>query len=197
MLCCGWNPPMLPISFRVTSLTPCQSCDWTNASKATLENIGQWIRADRMNSTKQIKRNQNRCIFYEMQCIGAVYRVTATRGTRLSLAQEMACHLFGAKPSPEPVLTYCQLDTMYVQIEVKYEAKYLKSLQNSFGKYRRRNCGHFLHALVCGGDVHLLCRTLSNLNLMVRQLRLLNVYRTLYLKTWTITACFFYKKGII
>ena len=29
----------------------------------------------------------------------------------LSLVQVMACRLFGAKPLPEPMLAYCQLDT--------------------------------------------------------------------------------------
>ena len=35
----------------------------------------------------------------------------------------MACRLFGAKPLPEPVLTYCQLD-LWQQISVKFELKY-------------------------------------------------------------------------
>ena len=29
---------------------------------------------------------------------------------RSALVKVMACHLFGAKPLPEPMLTYCQLD---------------------------------------------------------------------------------------
>ena len=30
--------------------------------------------------------------------------------TGWTLVQVMACHLLGAKPLPEPMLTYCQLD---------------------------------------------------------------------------------------
>ena len=36
-----------------------------------------------------------------------------------ALAQVMACHLFGAKPLPEPTLTYCQLDP-WEQTSVKF-----------------------------------------------------------------------------
>ena len=35
----------------------------------------------------------------------------------------MACRLFGAKPLPEPMLTYCQLDP-YEQTSLKFESKY-------------------------------------------------------------------------
>ena len=34
----------------------------------------------------------------------------------------MACHLIGAKPSPEPILAYCQLDT-WEQISVKFQSE--------------------------------------------------------------------------
>ena len=30
--------------------------------------------------------------------------------TRWTLVKVMSCHLFGAKPLPEPMPTYCQLD---------------------------------------------------------------------------------------
>ena len=35
----------------------------------------------------------------------------------------MTCYLFGNKPSPEPMLTYCQLDPEE-QILVKFELQY-------------------------------------------------------------------------
>ena len=43
--------------------------------------------------------------------------------TGLALVQVMACHLFGTKPLPEPMLAYCQLDS-WKQISVKFESKF-------------------------------------------------------------------------
>ena len=40
-----------------------------------------------------------------------------------SLVQIMACRLFGTKPLPEPMLTYCQLDS-WEQISVKFESEF-------------------------------------------------------------------------
>ena len=40
-----------------------------------------------------------------------------------ALVQVMACHLFGAKPLPEPMLTYYQVDPEE-QTSVKFESKY-------------------------------------------------------------------------
>ena len=42
--------------------------------------------------------------------------------TGSSLVQEMACHLFGTKPSPEPMLTYCQI-YLYHQTSIRLELK--------------------------------------------------------------------------
>ena len=39
-----------------------------------------------------------------------------------SLVQVMACRLFGAKPLPEPMLAYCQLDS-WKHISVKFESE--------------------------------------------------------------------------
>ena len=39
------------------------------------------------------------------------------------LVQVMACHLLGAKPLPEPMLTYCQLDPLE-QTSVNFKSKY-------------------------------------------------------------------------
>ena len=39
-----------------------------------------------------------------------------------ALVQIMACRLFGAKPLPEPILAYCQLD-YWEYISVKFESK--------------------------------------------------------------------------
>ena len=43
--------------------------------------------------------------------------------TGLALVQVMACHLFGTKPSPEPVLTSNQFHPCE-QITVKFKSKY-------------------------------------------------------------------------
>ena len=40
-----------------------------------------------------------------------------------ALVQLMACRLFGAKPLPEPMLAYCQLDSRE-QISVKFESEF-------------------------------------------------------------------------
>ena len=59
------------------------------------------------------------------------------------LVQVMACRLFGAKPIPEPMLTFCQLDP-WEQTSVKCESKY-KSFHSwdCIWKCRLRNGGHF------------------------------------------------------
>ena len=43
--------------------------------------------------------------------------------TRSALVQVMACRLFDAKPLPEPMLAYCQLDS-WEQILVKFESEF-------------------------------------------------------------------------
>ena len=42
----------------------------------------------------------------------------------------MACRLSGAKPLPEPMLTYCQLDPQE-QTSVKFESKYKTFIQEN------------------------------------------------------------------
>ena len=51
--------------------------------------------------------------------------------TGSALVQVMACRLFGAKPLPEPMLVYCQLDS-WEQISVKFESE--------FYHFRSRKC---------------------------------------------------------
>ena len=43
--------------------------------------------------------------------------------TGSALVQIMTCRLFGAKPLPEPMLLYCQLDP-YEQTSVKFQSRY-------------------------------------------------------------------------
>ena len=52
----------------------------------------------------------------------------------------MTCRLFGTKPLPEPMLTYCQLDS-WEQISVKFEAEFYhfqsrKCIWNGLPKWR-------------------------------------------------------------
>ena len=56
-----------------------------------------------------------------------------------SLVQVMACRLFGAKPSPEPMLAYCQLDS-WLHISVKFELGLYFSIELKFS----RNGGQFV-----------------------------------------------------
>ena len=53
----------------------------------------------------------------------------------------MACHLFGAKPLPEPVLTVYQLDLLE-QIAMKFGLEYI-SFENVAGKWP-----HFIYTLI-------------------------------------------------
>ena len=64
--------------------------------------------------------------------------------TRSALVQDMACHLFGAKPSPKPMLTYGLLDSRE-QTSVKFESKYKKFHSWKYiWKYHLRNGSHFV-----------------------------------------------------
>ena len=67
-----------------------------------------------------------------------------------SLVQVIECCLLvGAKPLPEPLLTYCEWDPRE-QTWVKLESKYIKfRLTKCIWKNRLQNVGHFVHALMC------------------------------------------------
>ena len=55
----------------------------------------------------------------------------------------MACRLFGVKPLPEPMLTYCQWDPLE-QTSVKFESRYKTFLsKNCILRRRHRNGAHF------------------------------------------------------
>ena len=58
--------------------------------------------------------------------------------------QVMACHLFGAKPLPEPMLAYCQLDPQE-QTSVKFQPKYKILIdENAFENIVCQIGGHFV-----------------------------------------------------
>ena len=62
-----------------------------------------------------------------------------------ALVQIMACRLFGAKPLPELMLVYCQLDS-WEQISVKFESDsiILFIQENAFEMVVCQNGGHFV-----------------------------------------------------
>ena len=61
-----------------------------------------------------------------------------------TLVQVLACRLYGAKPLPEPMLAYCQLDS-WEQISVKFESEFYYFIQeNAFEIVVCHNCGHFV-----------------------------------------------------
>ena len=65
-----------------------------------------------------------------------------------ALVQVMACRLFGAKPLPEPILAYCQLDS-WEQISVKFESEFYNfHSRKCIWKYRLPEC----RPLYPGGD---------------------------------------------
>ena len=57
------------------------------------------------------------CVTFNSSPSSATYMRQWTRST---LVQVMVCCLFGAKPLPEPMLAYCQLDS-WEQTSVKFE----------------------------------------------------------------------------
>ena len=63
--------------------------------------------------------------------------------TGAALVQVMACRLFGTKPLPEPMLTYCQLDP-WEQNSLKFELKYeTVHSQKCIWNCHLHNGGHF------------------------------------------------------
>ena len=63
------------------------------------------------------------CIYMQPQTLNSSPPSAANtrQWTGTALVQVMACGLFGAKPLPEPMLAYCQLDS-WKQISVKFES---------------------------------------------------------------------------
>ena len=67
--------------------------------------------------------------------------------TGSALIQAKACRLFGAKPLPETLLTYCQSDSKeQTSVKLKYKNFHY---ENAFEKSRLRNVGHFVSASMC------------------------------------------------
>ena len=61
----------------------------------------------------------------------------------------MACRLFGTKPLPEPMLTYCHLDS-WEQISVKLNLNYIIFIQEDvLESVVCQNGGHFVLASTC------------------------------------------------
>ena len=72
------------------------------------------------------------CAAYMLQWIGS------------ALVQVMACRLFGAKSTPEPMLAYCKLD-LEEQTSMNFESKYKTFYSwKCIWKCRLRNGGHFV-----------------------------------------------------
>ena len=64
--------------------------------------------------------------------------------TRSELVQVMACRLFGAKPLPEPMLAFCQLDS-WEHISVKFEWEFYNFLsKHAFGIVVCQTGGNFV-----------------------------------------------------
>ena len=62
------------------------------------------------------------------------------------LFQVMACDLSGAKPLPEPMLNYCQLDPReYILMKFYLKVRCFHS-RKCISKYRPQNGGHFVQA---------------------------------------------------
>ena len=61
-----------------------------------------------------------------------------------SLVREMACRLFGAKPLPEPKLTYCQFDPRNKLQWTLNPGSIISIQENAFEKVVCQNGGHFV-----------------------------------------------------
>ena len=66
------------------------------------------------------QRNISLLELFNSSSPGAAYM---RRRTGSTLVQVMACRLFGAKPLPEPMMAYCQLDSLE-QTSVTIQSKY-------------------------------------------------------------------------
>ena len=77
--------------------------------------------------------------------------------TGSSLLQVMVCCLFGAKPLPEPMLAYCQFDSLEcISVEFEWEFYHFHS-RKCIWIYRLQNGSH----LVQGGWVNILCHWMT------------------------------------
>ena len=63
--------------------------------------------------------------------------------TGSALVQVMACRSFGAKPLPEPMLKYCQLDP-WKHTSVKFESKYKTSIHENVSELSSAKLRPFL-----------------------------------------------------
>ena len=67
-----------------------------------------------------------------------------SRWTGLALVQVMACRLFGAKPLPEPMLSYCHMDPLVTNLcEIRIKIQNL-SFTKCTSKCRLRNGRHIV-----------------------------------------------------
>ena len=62
-----------------------------------------------------------------------------------TLIQIVACHLLGAKPLPEPTLTYCQ-EHISMKLYLKFKSFYLRKC---VWKCCLQNVSHFIQTLMC------------------------------------------------
>ena len=76
---------------------------------------------------------QIRAAEYEWMNLSPPSAAYLRQGTGSTLVQEMACRLVGAKPFPEPMLTYCQYDPLEIN-SVKFESNTQLSFMKISGK---------------------------------------------------------------
>ena len=93
-------------------------------TKLILNHVMDWRRTDNNPLLSYAMITQCRTI-RRLASINSSYPNTAymRQWTGSTLVQVTACRLFGAKPLPEPMLTYCHLDP-YEQTSVKLKSKY-------------------------------------------------------------------------
>ena len=131
--------PMTHFSRNVTEFA---ACIWESAPP--LGSISNRYRSDDVDSRVLVTRACPR-IWVKTHLPPSAAHMR--RWTRSAMVQVMACPLFGVKPLPEPMLTYCQLDPKE-QTSVKFESKYkIFRSRQSIWKCRQRNGRHFV---LCG-----------------------------------------------
>ena len=103
-----------------------------NCKKKIPQQIRVWHSSD---FSQSLKHDQHLMKFVDSQTTSHLHQVNSfppgaecmRLWTGATLLQVMACRLFGAKPLPEPMMTYCQLDPKE-QTSVQFKWKYKISL---------------------------------------------------------------------
>ena len=135
-----WSGPFIAVPL-------CLGANQFNASPPPPENlelaIGNWLGAIRQLLLHHMASLGHNVLNSSHPCAAYTRQWTVS-----ALVEVMACCLFGAKPSPEPVLAYCQLDSRE-QISVKFESEFYNFFSRKciWKNVVCQNGGHFVQGV--------------------------------------------------